>query len=552
MKKGISMNESFLIRKMQDERDNQVKDFVLIPLAEAETMFTEKDKKNLAERFWNVFRKSESKGDETPNQITTDSGMAGKIGIGDSSVADQYYKFMELKNTRNSLYEEYERMDRECCEARTALNVTVSNVFMSAEGDQESHKVVSDNDQVLNEVKETDRTLEMNQNLPQICRSALKYGDEYEELVADGSGTLIRLKYLNPKYTFRNEDAYGRLKEDKAYYMEDDNGSILATFYPWQVIHTRFEHERGNLNGSGFYYGSRLSWRKHGMMEDGVVIRYLTRASKRYAYYLQVPKNMRPEQLESFVSNQKNEMKRKKLIDSDGKLDLRRAPFAEDEDIFIPVDQDSKSRVEMFDSGGLNDNLTGLNYFMTKVLLPTRVPKAYIGLEEGVRSRATLGWQDIEFARMIRSVQRMMSGFQRRVYNTQLIFRGIPIEDEGEHSYKIIYPAISFLDEQMRVAINQMRWAIVSQVKKDLGIPLKWLLQNIVQLNDTDITEIINNLEPVQQQGWGGGGGQWGQADQSAVREVVFSNMRLQSELLDLRDKLHIVITEKLHVPLVA
>jgi len=94
-----------------------------------------------------------------------------------------------------------------------------------------------------------------------------------------------------------------------------------------------------------------------------------------------------------------------------------------------------------------------------------------------------------------------------------------------------------------------------------MGIPTRWLLENIIKLSEEDVAEVVNNLEPIQPQGGGfgggGGGGRWesvypqgfGPKEMSNVKEAVFGNLRLQSELVDLKAKIKAVLTERLHMP---
>lgn len=162
-----------------------------------------------------------------------------------------------------------------------------------------------------------------------------------------------------------------------------------------------------------------------------------------------------------------------------------------------------------------------------------------------------LGWQDIEFARVVRSVQKQMASFQCKLYDTELRLHGVKPERD---LYTVKYPPISFIDEQMKVAVEQTRWTIAQLANTQLGIPKRWLLENILHLSEEDVEEVMSNLEPTQAQQapgqFGGGAGQFGQREMGAVKEAVYTNLRLQSELVDLKAKIKAVLTEKLNQPL--
>ncbi|GAH37648.1 unnamed protein product [marine sediment metagenome] len=308
----------------------------------------------------------------------------------------------------------------------------------------------------------------------------------------------------------------------------------------FQVIHTRYDHEEGDPYGKSFFFGSRRSWRQLGMMEDSLVINRLTKTSKRYVYHIPIDKGITPVDRRKIIEEHKRELKKNKLIDTNGKFNIKRNPLADNEDIFMPTYPDNPSKVELLDRGGFEGTLDDIKYIQTKVIMPTKVPKAYMGLEADVRSKATLSWQDVEFARMIRSIQKLFASFQRRVLDLQLILLGI-VPEEG--LYFIVYPAISFVDEKVKIAIQQIKWQIAVSAKQDLGIPTEWLLRNVVGLDDQAVNDILamGIEEPVKVEP---------NPDQKKkAREAVMQNMQLQSELMDLKYMLQTISREKLNQP---
>jgi hypothetical protein len=542
------MKRKYPVHNLIDEDTGTERAFALVPLEEIEQ---EPAQRSLIKRVWDVLRSKDDKEQETP--VTTDTGVSLVAGSTSALIALRYYEEMKIQQARRGMLEDYERMDSECVEAQTALDITVGNVFLPMADDEETHEIISDDQAVKDLLDDLDDRLEMHEQLPEICRGLLHAGDSFEEIVVDSHPRIARIKYLNPKYMNRNEDAFGRLNEEKAFEMKDESQVVIAAFAPWQVIHTRFRHIRGNLYGRSFFFNSRRPWRQLSMMEDGVCIRYLTRAGKCLAFYIPVPAKAQPEEKKKMVSDAIRQLKRRSVVDTDGKMDLRRNPMADDEDYYIPVEEgaEGRARVELLDSGGMNDNLTPVFYFRDKVILPTRVPKAYMGLEQDTRGRATLGWQDIEFARVVRSVQKQMAGFQCKLYDMEIRLHGAKPERD---LYTVKYPPISFIDEQMKVTVEQTRWTIAQLANTSMGIPKRWLLENILHLADEDVEEVMSSLEPTQAQQapgqFGGGAGQFGQKEMGAVKEAVYSNLRLQSELVDLKSKIKAVLTEKLNQPL--
>jgi hypothetical protein len=133
------------------------------------------------------------------------------------------------------------------------------------------------------------KRVDLHELAPKSYRSALMYGDAFEEVVFDPANAIIRIKWLNPNYMRRNEDEFGRLMPDDAFTMIDAGGDPVAEFAHWQVIHQRHEHERGDLYGMSFFFSGRRPFRILQAMEDGVAIKRLQNATESLVFYIPVP-----------------------------------------------------------------------------------------------------------------------------------------------------------------------------------------------------------------------------------------------------------------------
>ena len=77
------------------------------------------------------------------------------------------------------------------------------------------------------------------------------------------------------------------------------------------------------------------------------------------------------------------------------------------EDYYLPVrggqsgtEIDSLSGMEF---GGIDD----IEYLKNRMMAALKVPKAFIGYEEGVEGKSTLAQQDIRFARSVERIQKI-------------------------------------------------------------------------------------------------------------------------------------------------
>lgn len=483
------------------------------------------------------------------DEMTTDTsylaGGRGNIG------SFNYYERMALEARRKARYDDFERMIRESTVLDRALKVTVNNTFMSRDGDQESFEVKSDDARIGKILDELVRRLDLQNVTPQSYRSCLKYGDLFEELVYDPGRIIVRMKWLNPAMMERNEDEFGRLDTDVAFRMADDATQSFIPFEFWQVVHLRHDHERGDRYGRSFFWGARRPFRILQAMEDGVAINRMVNAVDRLVFYIPVPKNLDPIEMDLHIDQVKKKFKRRINVDANGKLDLTKNPMGEDEDLFIGVWEDSPAKVERLPGGTVIGQLNDVEYFQNLQIMATGVPKSYLGLERDINAKATLGWQDIEYARQIRTNHREASSFVRTICNRQLEALGIPYDNE---SFVVEFPSISFVDEEMRATVQQIKWTVAATAHTSLGIPTEWLLENLLGLDDEDVTAIMANLkepEPKQMPPTIGGipTGEPRGRELGRVKEALYNDMRVAGYLNDVRDKLDAVLAFQLNQP---
>ena len=480
---------------------------------------------------------------DADDESTTDTAAYTQL-YGGGMVAKAYYDLMREQEERRAVYDELHRMDKECVYAERALDVTVASVFTSAEGDQESWKITSPQPRVQTVLEEFDRRLSMHDWMPQAVRDTLLSGDGFVEPVVDDASTVVRLKWLWPKYMVRQEDQFGRIDAEAAFTMEDEAGEVHATWQFWQCIHVRYNHRLRSRYGTSFYRPARRPWRQYGLMDDGVIIARLSRSGKRYLHKIPMNPNTPPDEKDRLIEEAIEKFKRARLTDDSGNIDLRKRPPIEDDDIFIPVWENSNADVQVLDPGGRQDNYDDMRMKRDEIIMALGVPKAYLGIDDEVRGRAHLGWQDIDYARRLRAIQKMSVGqLQRRLYNLELYLQGILPQHD---TYTIIYPPISFVDERMKLEVLRMRWEIALMARMEMGIPVRWVLTNLVGLGETEIEEIFGdddfvNVPPGPQQQ------AFGQREQRLTRDAVFGQMRVMDELQDLRGKLRVVAKEGLN-----
>lgn len=146
---------------------------------------------------------------------------------------------------------------------------------------------------------------------------------------------------------------------------------------------------------------------------------------------------------------------------------------------------------------------------------------------------------------MIQIHRKRFSKFLREVYKRQIVaLTGAPPKADA---ITITWPAISFIDQKMRVEVELLKWQIATLAKQSFGVPTPWLLSEIIGLDDDDIGEIEAGMqEPAQGAQPGafpiGGPGSMAanpemtRADREAAKAQFFNDRRLAAEVHELRD----------------
>lgn len=525
----------YKVVELQNENTGNNEKYVVVPYHE---ILSGNSKKNFLKRISGKMKMMFG-GEDNLVYTHSKNKMGNRILLGDKLLGELYNFITSEDSNRLVLYNDYEKIDNECTELSRALTVIKDNVFISKDGDFESYSLSSDNLKVKNIIIDLDKRIEMQEILPTICESLLLMGDEFEEVIMDTNFLIRKLRWLNQKYMFRNEDEFGQLDVDNAYVLKKESHDPVY-FNQWQVVHSRYDHKRGNLYGRSFFRTARRPWRLLQLMENGVVINRLIKAVDRYVFYIPIPKGSGEVETKLIMDQVKSDLKRRDIVDANtGKINFGKATFADDEDFFIATTKDNPAKIERLQGATITGELGDVEYMQNKVIMSTPVPKSYLGLERDVNAKATLSWQDIQYARTIRKIQKEMATFQRKIYDRQLVALGIVLSDD---LYTIKYPPVSFVDERMKVEVEQLKWNIVV-LANGVNIPMQWLLSEIIGIDEEKIEELALLMKDKEDK------------ERDAVtnskslkmtKEKVFNNLRLIQQVNDLRDKITVVREEKL------
>ena len=155
------------------------------------------------------------------------------------------------------------------------------------------------------------------------------------------------------------------------------------------------------------------------------------------------------------------------------------------EDFFVPV--------RGGDSGTQIDSLPGLTYeavedieyLRNKMMAALKVPKAFIGYEEQVGSKATLAAEDVRFARTIERIQRITVSELTKIAIVHLYVQGYEDADLVNFDLKLTNPSTIY--EQEKVELWSSKTQLASSMLQDGIVSTDWIYRNIFGFTDDEI-----------------------------------------------------------------
>jgi hypothetical protein len=459
-----------------------------------------------------IFSASPNYGPQPDDRETTGTGI---VSEGLVSLYDRQFKF---DVTRRATYKDVEEIDGASEEASVALDTISNNVCTAEDGVQMSIQVMAEDQTVQDIIDNVIQTSKLHFKLPSIVRNLIKYGDYFGEVVVNAGLEICNLKNLPPITMFRNETLTGQLLTGEPKYdlktgkvknggeecafeqKTEATGQLIATFWPWQMLHIRLNHDGYSPYGKSHLRVARVTYKKLKAIEESLIVGRLTREYQKLVFYLDTTGLSKTEARAALTEFQQNVMQRKHVDGS------RENPFSVMTDFFlttgyIKIGQNvspRQTKIDIIDpkNVGIHD-ITDVEYLQRKFTAALRVPRAHLGFEKDVNSKSTLTIQDVQYVRMLRNIQQEVGKGLEQIFDTALVLAGL---DPEKCDYEIVWPALSGVD-QVNAAQAELMRAQGDQAYVTIGvIDPQWIQQHRFNLTDEEIDEINQRLAVIKQQ----------------------------------------------------
>ena len=457
------------------------------------------------------------------NQVKViDSGKIQSTGeLETNSLVDRYNRIYSTSPTslygaqfnqnyqylRPQLYSEYDLMDQDAIIA-SALDVladesTLKNdmgeVLQIRSANEDIQKILYN---LFYDV------LNVEFNLWMWVRQMCKYGDFFLKLeIAEKYGVYNVIPYT--AYHIERQEAYNpdNPSEVRYRYAPDGMDNLSSGMYPvpgagggnlenesgiffdnYEMAHFRLLSDVNYLPyGRAYIEPARKLYKQYVLMEDAMLIHRIARAPEKRIFYMNVG-SIPPNEIETFMQKTISQLKRTPFQDNKtGEYNLKYNMQNMLEDFYIPVrGNDNTTKIDT--TPGLQyDGIQDVEYLRGKLFAALKIPKAFLGYEEGLEGKATLAQQDIRFARTIDRIQRIILSELNKIALVHLYTQGYTDETLTNFTLNMTTPSIIY--DQERIELMKSKAELSATLLEQGLVPSDWIYDNIYHFSEDQYDE---------------------------------------------------------------
>ena len=418
-------------------------------------------------------------------------------GYGASATTDAVHK----KSLRLGLFKDYESMDNDGI-ISSALDIYADESTMKSEyGSVLEIQTENENIKAILHNLFYD-ILNIEFNLWPWVRNMCKYGDFFLHLEINEKYGITNVAPLsaydvarvegidpeNPHYVkFVLEQG---TNESSTYTSTKPRQSELENF---EVAHFRLLSDSNFLPyGKSMIEQGRKTWKQLSLMEDAMMIHRIMRAPEKRVFQIDIG-NIPPAEVDNYMQKILNKMKKTPIIDqATGEYNLKYNMQNITEDFFLPVrGGDSGTRIESL-PGLSYEAVEDIDYLKNKLLAALRVPKAFLGYEESLGSKATLAAEDVRFARTIERIQRITISELTKIAIVHLYAQGYQDADLVDFELDLTNPSTIY--ETEKVELWNSKTQLASSMLQDGIVSTEWIYKNVFNFTDDKIKEMDNQI----------------------------------------------------------
>ena len=457
------------------------------------------------------------------NQVKViDSGKIQSTGeIATNSLTDRYNRIYSTSPSslygaqfnqnyqylRPQLYSEYDLMDQDAIIA-SALDVLADESTLKNDMGEvlQIRSANEDIQKILYNLFYDVLNIEF--NLWMWVRQMCKYGDFFLKLeIAEKYGVYNVIPYT--AYHIERQEAYDPKNPSaiRYKYAPDGMDNLSSGMYPvpgagggnlenengiffdnYEMAHFRLLSDVNYLPyGRAYIEPARKLYKQYVLMEDAMLIHRIARAPEKRIFYMNVG-SIPPNEIETFMQKTISQLKRTPFQDNKtGEYNLKYNQMNMLEDFYIPIrGNDATTKIET--TPGLQyDGIQDVEYLRGKLFAALKIPKAFLGYEEGVEGKATLAQQDIRFARTIERLQRIILSELNKIALVHLYTQGYT--DETLTNFTLDMASPSIVLEQEKIELLKSKTELAGTLLEQGLVPSDWIYDHVYQFSEDQYDE---------------------------------------------------------------
>jgi len=400
-----------------------------------------------------------------------------------------------MHQNRIQLYTDYEMMDRDPI-IHSALDIYSDESTLEDQfGDILTIKT---NDSKLQKVLYNlfYDILNIDFNMWSWIRNVTKYGDFFLKLdIADEIG-IINARPLSSYEIERYEEYDEKTGEYEIKFKHISNSEEWYDVF--EIAHFRLLSDSNFLPyGRSMLEGARQEFQKLTMLEDAMLIHRIMRAPEKRIFKIDIG-NIPPNEVDTYMQQIINKMKKIPHVDQNtGNYNLKFNINNMLEDYFLPV-RGGQSTTQIDTLPGMTWTGTeDIEYVKNKMMAALKIPKPFLGFDEGVEGKTTLASMDMRFARTIERIQKIIVSELYKIGIVHLASQGYEGEDLINFDLSLTAPSIIY--DQQKVALMNEKIQLANTMKDSKLVSDKYIYEFIFNMSEEqwlqERTNVIEDLK---------------------------------------------------------
>jgi len=427
---------------------------------------------------------------------------AGEVGLLDADLISTLTRPWRMSRNRQERHAIRQRMADESALIGKALDV-IADVATAPEDEGDARNaflVRCEEDRITEEVELLCDAIKLRESSNGIARRLATHGNEMREPVLDpAGGRVVRYKLLPEHQIWRRLDDRGLPQdppwEQRPYYKQDGSG---IPFAEWQVVQYTYPIDPDEAYGRGIL-GCEREYMRLAAMEDDMVQARRQRAMDRMVHRVPVTEKMGRDDQEAAVKRYADKLMRRRVLSATQGTSTRDNPTEVTQDFYVPYvgkDYPDAGPKLLTPANVQLQVIRDVEYHRGIVLARLGVPMRYLNLGGAEAARAAIGsgnisYEDIQFARTIRGMQKSLAYGHNIVITLHLILRGY---DPIKNPVALEFPVISTADAKQNAEIEYMRAQTLQIIANFLQVPLEMVADHYMGLTEDEKERWLGDL----------------------------------------------------------